>query len=194
MRRSTPKPPPLHTARCNDCKRDFETHQRGAVRCLGCNVRRRDAAAAARVERDRERARRRAQIEAERDAVNSELSDIDRATLARWEPLRPRTRGDCVDGPRPCPWASCRHHLGIEVDEKPQTDERVCKLTVLQPDGWRGDTCALDVADRSRGSGRTLEEVADVWGITRERVRQIEAVAMRKLHRALRIARERGDV
>lgn len=28
---------------------------------------------------------------------------------------RPLTRADCVDGPRPCPWVGCRHHLLIEV-------------------------------------------------------------------------------
>ncbi len=31
---------------------------------------------------------------------------------------RPRTRGDCADGPRPCPWYRCRHHLGLEVIEE----------------------------------------------------------------------------
>lgn len=25
-------------------------------------------------------------------------------------PQRPRTRGECVGGERPCPWASCEHH------------------------------------------------------------------------------------
>ena len=24
---------------------------------------------------------------------------------------RPRTRGDCVNGIRPCPWVGCGHHL-----------------------------------------------------------------------------------
>lgn len=28
---------------------------------------------------------------------------------------RPRTRGECKDGPRPCPWVSCRHHLLLEI-------------------------------------------------------------------------------
>ena len=26
-------------------------------------------------------------------------------------PDRPRTRADCLKGPRPCPWIMCRHHL-----------------------------------------------------------------------------------
>lgn len=29
--------------------------------------------------------------------------------------LRPRTRAECADSPRPCPWVSCRHHLAIEL-------------------------------------------------------------------------------
>jgi hypothetical protein len=28
---------------------------------------------------------------------------------------RPRTRGECRAGPRPCPWIGCRYHLLIEV-------------------------------------------------------------------------------
>jgi hypothetical protein len=30
-------------------------------------------------------------------------------------PDRPRTRADCIDGPRPCPWYGCRYHLGIKI-------------------------------------------------------------------------------
>src|SRR6185312_8298743 len=29
---------------------------------------------------------------------------------------RPRTRGDCADMPRPCPFVSCSHHLYLEVN------------------------------------------------------------------------------
>lgn len=28
---------------------------------------------------------------------------------------RPRTRAECVDGPRPCPWVGCSQHLLLEV-------------------------------------------------------------------------------
>src|SRR5688572_18051569 len=28
---------------------------------------------------------------------------------------RPRTREECRDGPRPCPFVACRHHLYIDV-------------------------------------------------------------------------------
>ena len=40
------------------------------------------------------------------------------------------------------------------------------------------DTCSLDVA---REGGVTLERVGLVFGLTRERIRQIEAMAIRKL-------------
>lgn len=29
---------------------------------------------------------------------------------------RPRTRGDCIGGMRPCPWISCKWHLSIDVE------------------------------------------------------------------------------
>lgn len=34
---------------------------------------------------------------------------------------RPRTRAQCQDGPRPCPWVACRHHLLLEVAAPPKT-------------------------------------------------------------------------
>jgi hypothetical protein len=84
---------------------------------------------------------------------------------------QPRYRSDCIDGPRPCPWIGCRYHLGWEVSESGSLVEM-----------WPGDgppqSCALDVAD---AGGHTLEEIGAVMGVTRERVRQIEDVALVKL-------------
>lgn len=88
---------------------------------------------------------------------------------------RPRTRADCVDGPRPCPWVSCEHHAMIEVDDEtghlhfPHGEVDVDELPY---------TCVLDESDRG---GMTLEAVGALTGITRERVRQIEAIALRKI-------------
>ena len=31
---------------------------------------------------------------------------------------RPKTRADCVDGPRPCPYISCAHHLYLDVNNE----------------------------------------------------------------------------
>ena len=56
---------------------------------------------------------------------------------------RPRTRGECLGGPRPCPWIDCRHHLG----------------------GERHETCCLDVI---RSGGMTFGEVARIIGISRQ--------------------------
>src|SRR5262249_28750008 len=29
---------------------------------------------------------------------------------------RPRTRAECAEGQRPCPWVSCKHHLYLDVN------------------------------------------------------------------------------
>ena len=90
-------------------------------------------------------------------------------------PARPRTRADCVDGPRPCPWFGCRMHLYLEVNER----------GTIRPNrgGEPGDmpaarSCALDVADRDEP---TLEEIGELLGgLSRERIRQIEGEALHK--------------
>lgn len=82
---------------------------------------------------------------------------------------RPITRGDCKDGDRPCPWASCRYHLAINMSHG--GSEVVMSFPDLEI--WEiPETCALDVADR--GDHR-LEEIAKITNVTRERIRQIEA-------------------
>lgn len=89
---------------------------------------------------------------------------------------RPRTRADCIDGPRPCPWVSCRHHLYLDVS--PAT--RAVKLNF--PDIEPGElpergSCALDVAD---DGGCTLELTGELMNLTRERARQIEEKVLRR--------------
>lgn len=82
-------------------------------------------------------------------------------------PSPPSRRAECIDGPRPCPWITCRYHLAAE--------RRRRQAPVDGPDQ---ETCALDLADRG---GMRLQEIADVLGVTRERVRQIEKRAKAKL-------------
>lgn len=96
--------------------------------------------------------------------------------LAELERVRPRVRGDCADGPRPCPWAGCRHHLLLDVTPAGSLQLNYPGQEVEE----LAESCALDVAERG---GVTLEAVADALGVVRERVRQIEEDALRKLRK-----------
>lgn len=96
-------------------------------------------------------------------------------------PVRPRTRGDCIDGPRPCPWVSCWHHLlpghvGEKATHQADTSDEAL-LAVLES---MPHTCDLDAADRG---GATLEEIAQSFSVTREWIRQIESKALKHLDR-----------
>lgn len=100
---------------------------------------------------------------------------------------RPRTRGGCADGPRPCPFVACRYHLYLDVSPSTGT----IKLNFPELEVWElAETCALDVAD---SGAQPLERVSTVMNLTRERIRQIEAVALVKLA-ALQDARSLRDV
>jgi hypothetical protein len=92
---------------------------------------------------------------------------------------RPTTRGDClsggVNGMRPCPWVSCRHHLAIGVDEHNGNIKLV--FPSLDVSDMR-TSCVLDVAD---DGGTTLDGVGVLMNLTRERIRQIETQASQVL-------------
>ncbi len=96
---------------------------------------------------------------------------------------RPRTRDDCRDAPRPCPWVACKHHLYLDIN--PRTGSIKINFPDLEP--WElAQTCALDVAD---GGGLTLEEIGLITNLTRERVRQVEVrglITLRARSRSLR--------
>jgi hypothetical protein len=88
---------------------------------------------------------------------------------------KPRTRDECVDVPRPCPYVSCKHHLFIDVSPK----TGAIKLNFPDLEVWElRESCALDVADRG---GTTLEDVGAIMNLTRERIRQVEVKALAKL-------------
>ena len=88
---------------------------------------------------------------------------------------KPRARADCVDGARPCPFVSCKHHLYLDVSSR----TGAIKLNFPDLEVWEmTETCALDVADRG---GTTLEEVGAIMNLTRERIRQVEVKALAKL-------------
>jgi hypothetical protein len=88
---------------------------------------------------------------------------------------RPRTRVECADAPRPCPFVSCQHHLYLDVSAR----TGAIKLNFPDLEVWEmTETCALDVADRG---GTTLEEVGAIMNLTRERIRQVEVKGLAKL-------------
>ncbi len=93
---------------------------------------------------------------------------------------------------------SCKHHLLLDVTEAGNV-----KLNLTGPGGYgrntmprfggaiedladqavarleeMRETCVLDVA---AGGGKTLEEIGEVMGVHRERVRQIESAALVRL-------------
>jgi hypothetical protein len=72
-------------------------------------------------------------------------------------PLRPRRRGDCEAGPRPCPWAAtCRH-------------------------GLVGGVCTLDVVE---GGEVGDDAIAALLGLPRTEVQLVARRAIRKLRLA----------
>jgi len=88
---------------------------------------------------------------------------------------KPKTRADCVDMERPCPYVSCKYHLYIDVHPVRGS----IKVNFPDLEVWEmTETCALDVADRG---GITLEEVGEIMNLTRERVRQVETAGLAKL-------------
>jgi hypothetical protein len=91
---------------------------------------------------------------------------------------RPRTRAECRDAPRPCPFVGCKHHLFLDVSKGGGIKFNFPDLEV-----WElVETCALDVAERS--GGVTLEEVGAIMNLTRERIRQLEAVGIERIEAA----------
>lgn len=95
---------------------------------------------------------------------------------------RPRTRAECVDGPRPCPYVSCRHHLFLEAAGN--------GTLLFQHWGREPDeipkTCSLDVTP----DGMQIEQIAEIMGMSRESVRQIEIAAMAKIRAAVPYLRD----
>lgn len=92
------------------------------------------------------------------------------------EEQRPKTRGECCDGPRPCPWVSCKYNLFLDVE---RTGSIKFNFRHLEPEEMV-ESCVLDIADKG---GVILNDVGRAMNVTRERIRQLEAAAIRKLKR-----------
>lgn len=83
---------------------------------------------------------------------------------------------------RPCWVAGCRDHLYLEISkERHVLQFRHHGVAPTELDRLP-ETCSRDVSDQNPG-GVKLETVAEAMGLTRERVRQIEAAALATLRR-----------
>ncbi len=103
---------------------------------------------------------------------------------------KPRTRAECENGPRPCPFISCRQNLSADIISV--VDYRRAEMTenirLLHPgkddptdiEPPTGNNCALDYANRG---GMSFDEIAEVFDFSRQRVQQIEQGALRKLRK-----------
>ena len=81
---------------------------------------------------------------------------------------------------KPCPWIQCRYHLLHEHrSHRKQVGRRPINYGTLTKSDM-AQSCALDVAD---DGPHTLEFVGDLLGVSRERIRQIEEMALKKLKR-----------
>jgi hypothetical protein len=115
------------------------------------------------------------------------LTHEERVELAQTERYiadipRPKTRGDCANVPRPCPFVSCKYHLYLDVNAETKT------IKLNFPDAEvedLKDSCVLDIAE----SNVTLERVGEVVNVTRERIRQIEEKALLRFRTQLDRAR-----
>lgn len=111
--------------------------------------------------------------------------------------MRPRTRADCIDGPRPCPW-SCRFNLLFDtlpdgsisirsgdrriIIPRTATAEEFEATVDAATSTWTNlPSCALDEV----GDTKSLAEVALRLGVTRQAVHLIEGPAQTKLRQAL---------
>ena len=116
----------------------------------------------------------------DRAPVVLRLGDGKRLTL---QPKPPATRGECVDGPRPCPHTACHHHLfAVAGDERPgrrvagrtpeSTLRTVYRLPVVPP------SCTLDVAD---SGAQSVDETGNHLGLKASQVHALEASGLKKL-------------
>jgi hypothetical protein len=130
------------------------------------------------ITREQRRSRRKRDVRARTISVKRMTKrelEIGRLLYPETDYWKPRTRAECAEGPRPCPFVSCKHHLYIDVS--PRTG--AIKLNFPDIEVWdMGESCALDVADRG---GTTLEDVGAIMNLTRERIRQVEVKALAKL-------------
>jgi hypothetical protein len=130
------------------------------------------------ITREQRRSRRKREVRARTISVKRMTKrelEIGRMLYPETDYQKPRTRAECAEGLRPCPYVSCKHHLFLDVSAR----TGAIKLNFPDLEVWdMNETCALDVADRG---GTTLEDVGAIMNLTRERIRQVEVKALAKL-------------
>lgn len=136
------------------------------------------ATSASAITREQRRSRRKREVRARTISVKRMTKrelEIGRMLYPETDYQKPRTRAECAEGARPCPYVSCKHHLYLDVSAR----TGAIKLNFPDLEVWdMNETCALDVADRG---GTTLEDVGAIMNLTRERIRQVEVKALAKL-------------
>jgi hypothetical protein len=97
--------------------------------------------------------------------------------------LRPQTRGECIDGPRPCPYVGCRYHLFLDVYRAGglQLNFGTENVDILKK---VDHTCALDVADARTCSS---EMVSKHLNVSVQAIKFTTAIAQKKVKRYLEI-------
>lgn len=89
---------------------------------------------------------------------------------------RPITRGDCVEGPRPCPFTSCRYHLFLDVT--PAGSIKMHFAGEEEALAQMEETCALDVADKG---GMGMDTIGKYFNVTGARIQQEVSEALKKM-------------
>jgi Sigma-70, region 4 len=130
------------------------------------------------ITREQRRSRRKREIRARTISVKRMTKrelEIGRMLYPETDYYKPKMRAECLEGPRPCPYVSCQHHLYLDVSAR----TGAIKLNFPDLEVWdMTESCALDIADRG---GTTLEDVGAIMNLTRERIRQVEVKALAKL-------------
>lgn len=89
---------------------------------------------------------------------------------------RPKTRGECVGGARPCPFVGCRYNLYLDISARGNIKFNFPDLPPEDMPAYR--SCALDLAD---SGPLTLYEIGAALNLTRARAMQIVQYLMDRL-------------
>src|ERR1043165_9901842 len=73
------------------------------------------------ITREQRRSRRKRDVRARTISVKRMTKrelEIGRLLFPETDYWKPRTRAECAEGPRPCPFVSCKHHLFIDLSPR----------------------------------------------------------------------------